>query len=442
MTGERGESPLRLKFGEGSFAFPGELAGRGITVAPRLPSLLTTPREIIERALDAPYDLPPLSRVVKGGDRVAVAVPDLTRYSALELYLPLMLKKMGEAGVREEDVALFVALGIHRRLTEDELYRMTGGLSSRLLTIQHDPDSNLTYLGRTSVGTPVSVNSELLTFDKIVATGTVCFHYFAGFGGGRKVIVPGLAGRDTCYATHFRVFSEKKGKHSRAVSGVLSGNPVHEDVTEAAGMVPVDFSLNTCVTPGKTLFAAFAGSLVASHEAACSFYAQYFRVTLEEKLPLVIASAGGYPKDINFIQSHKALDNAFQCVSDGGVIILLAECRDGFGHQDFFPWFRYENLEEFEDSLRRHYVVYGQTAYSVLSKAQRSHVILVSTLAPEEVRGMSMEPAADLDDALARARERVGAVDKFYLIPDAGYVLPHCAPATNDPPERGKAKTS
>ncbi len=271
------------------------------------------------------------------------------------------------------------------------------------------------------------VNAHLLSHDRIIATGTASFHYFAGYGGGRKVIVPGLAGRDTCYATHFRVFREGKGKHPRAKSGVLEGNPVHEDVTEAAGKVPVDFSLNTCVTPQRGLFGAFAGSLVAAHEAACSHYARFFRVDIPERLPLVIASAGGYPKDINFIQAHKALDNAFQAVDDGGVIVLAAECRDGFGHPDFFPWFRFGDEDALEDHLREHYVVYGQTAHAVLTKAKRVTVILLSELDPEEVRKMSMEPAGDIGDALARAGERMEGIDRFYLIPDAGYLLPQWA---------------
>ncbi len=421
---EKGE--VKLKYGDLAFPFPAEQLGRAVPVTPRLPDVSLGARDIVWKALDHPHDLSPLSGVVKRGESVAIAVPDITRYSGQEIYLPVILEKLGEAGVAESAVSLFVALGIHRRLTDQELFRITGGLSARIGTFQHDPDRNLSYLGDTSMGTPVTVNADFLAHDRIIATGTVSFHYFAGFGGGRKVIVPGLAGRETCYATHCRVFQGEKGKHPRAVSGVLAGNPVHEDVTEAAQMVSVDFSLNTCITPDKVLFDAFAGSLFESHEAACSHYARFFRVDLEERLPLVIASAGGYPKDINFIQSHKALDNAFQCVTEGGTIILLAECRDGFGHPDFFPWFKHRDLEEFEDILRKNYVVYGQTAYSALYKAKRARVILVSELRPDDVREMSMEPAVDLDDAIDRAEAQGGSIEKFYLIPDAGYVLPQC----------------
>lgn len=427
MTGRDLPGEADLRYGDRTISLPGKLREKAVLLRPSAPAVAKDPGELIERALDAPLDLPPLARIVKAGERVAVAVPDVTRYSGSEIYLPIVVKKLEDAGVVAKDISLFIALGIHRKLTADELSSITGGLSATIPTFQHDPDSDLTYLGDTSRGTPVFVNAHLLAHDRIIATGTASFHYFAGFGGGRKVIVPGLAGRDTCYATHFRVFREGKGKHPRAKSGVLEGNPVHEDVTEAAGKVPVDFSLNTCVTPQRALFGAFAGSLVASHKAACTHYARFFRVDIPERLPLVIASAGGYPKDINFIQAHKALDNAFQAVVDGGVVVLAAECRDGFGHPDFFPWFRFGDEDALEDHLREHYVVYGQTAHAVLTKAKRVTVILLSELDPEEVRKMSMEPAGDIGDALARAGERTGGIDSFYLIPDAGYLLPQCA---------------
>lgn len=426
MTGSGQGGIAGFRYGNTVLPLPAKILNRAFLVSPRIPSVTLGPEDIIDKALDGPLDLPVLSRIVEAGEKVAIAVPDVTRYSGSEIYLPVIVKKLQEAGIAGRDITFFIALGIHRRLTEDELYRITGGLSGEITTLQHDPDSNLSYLGDTSMGTPVQVNADLLTYDRIIATGTVTFHYFAGFGGGRKVIVPGLAGRETCLATHFRVFSEEKGKHPRAKSGILEGNPVHEDVTEAAGKVPVDFCLTTCITPEKVLFEAFGGSLVRSFEAACAHYGHFFRVDLPEKLPLVIASAGGYPKDINLIQSHKALDNAFQAVTEGGVIILVSECRDGFGNPDFYPWFRFEDLEEFEDHLRRNYLVYGQTAHALLDKAKRVRVILVSELDPEDVRGMSMEPAADLADAIAIAEVHSGGIERCYLIPDAGYVLPQC----------------
>jgi nickel-dependent lactate racemase len=426
MTGPDLSGEGELRYGDSTLPIPGGLLTGATLISPRIPSVVLGPREIIERALDVPLDLPPLSRIVKAGEKVAIAVPDVTRYCGSEIYLPIIVEKLEEAGILRRDISFFVALGIHRELTEDELDSVTGGLSREVSTFQHDPDSNLSDLGNTPMGTPVHVNADLLTYDRIIATGTVSFHYFAGFGGGRKVIVPGLAGRETCHATHFRVFGEGKGKHPRAKSGVLTGNPVHEDMTEAAGKVTVDFCLNTCITPEKVLFEAFGGSLLQSFVAACSHYARFFRMDLPERLPFVIASAGGYPKDINFIQSHKALDNAFQAVTEGGVIILVAECRDGFGHPGFFPWFRFEDLDAFEDHLRQNYFIYGQTAHSVLYKARKVKVILVSELDSDDVRGMSMEAAHDLDDAISKARVHLGDIDRFYLIPDAGYVLPQC----------------
>ncbi len=382
------------------------------------------PREMVRCSLSEPLDLPPLHAIVRKGERVGVVVPDVTRYSASELILPVLIEEIKKGGARDQDILLFIALGIHRKLTAEEKFYITGGLSENYSTIQHDPDHDIRFLGETSRGTPVYVNEPLLRCDRIIVTGTLSFHYFAGFGGGRKSLVPGLAGRTTCYATHKRVFMETHGKDPMAVSGILEGNPVHEDMLEAAEMVRVDFSMNSCVTPGKKLFAAISGSLRNAHEKACDLFSRYYRVSLGKRLPLVVASAGGYPKDINFIQSHKALENVFQAVEEGGTIVLLARCQDGFGHADFFPWFDYSDLGEFEKALRKNYMVYGQTAFATLYKAKRVKIILVSDLPRENVERMGMVPARDLGEGLDVVESIVGEVKEYYLIPEAGSVVP------------------
>jgi nickel-dependent lactate racemase len=189
-------------------------------------------------------------------------------------------------------------------------------------------------------------------------------------------------------------------------------------------MATPTFLLNTLLTPAKKLFDAVAGDWRLAHREACERYAAVFRVSLPHRYPLVIASAGGWPKDINVIQSHKALDNAFRAVTPGGVLILLAECADGFGSPNFFHWFRFEDPDQLEVALRADYQIYGQTAHATLAKAHGCRVILVSSIRGEEVERMGMTAAASLADALEKAAAALGGLPPALVMPDAGYLLP------------------
>jgi nickel-dependent lactate racemase len=323
-------------------------------------------------------------------------------------------------------VTLFVARGTHRAMTEEELREAIGPeIDSGVRVEQSHPEENLVTLGTTPRGTRVEVFRPVMEHDRIVLTGTISFHYFAGFGGGRKALVPGCGGKATAHQTHFRVFlPDGPGKHPLARAGVLSGNPVHEDIVDAVSMASPAFLLNTLLTPGKRIFDLVAGHWQKAHEEGCARYANCFRVRIPKRYSLVVASAGGFPKDINVIQSHKAMDHAFQATEPGGVQILLAECPDGFGSPHFFPWFRFRDPDTLERELREKYQIYGQTAHAVLTKARACRVIFVSSLKPEDVEAMGMTPAATLAEAIRMAQRFLGELPVPLVLPDAGYVLP------------------
>jgi nickel-dependent lactate racemase len=381
-----------------------------------------------------PIGCPPLRQILSPGETVAVAISDITRYSATEKILPPLLRETDAAGIPRNRVTLFVARGTHRALSVEELRAVVGPeFASGLRVEQSDPDGDTVQVGTTSSGTPVRICRPLMERDRILLTGTISFHYFAGFGGGRKALVPGCAGRKTAEATHFRIFrTDGPGKHPLARPGILAGNPVHQDILEAVAMAPPSFLVNTLLTPEKTLFDAVAGHWREAHEDGCARYAKVYRVRIPRRYPLVIASAGGFPKDINFIQSHKAMDQSFAAVLPGGVLILLAECPDGFGSTQFFPWFRFSDPSEMERELRANYQIYGQTAHAAFVKASACRVILVSSLRPGDVVRMGMTPAASLEEAIEAARRCLGDLPPPLVIPDAGYVLP-------DPPEAPEA---
>jgi nickel-dependent lactate racemase len=397
----------------------------------RPPLLPPSWEALLQQRIARPIGCLPLQQILKPGESVAVTISDITRYSGTEKFLTPLLRETDAAGIPRKKVTLFVARGTHRALSVEELRAVVGPeISSGVHVEQSDPDGETVLVGTTSCGTPVLLSRSLMEQDRIVLTGTISFHYFAGFGGGRKALVPGCAGRKTAEATHFRIFrTDGPGKHPLARPGILAGNPVHQDILEAVSMVPPSFLVNTLLTPEKKLFDAVAGHWQKAHEEGCARYAKVYRVHLPRKYPLVIASAGGFPKDINFIQSHKAMDQAFAALEGEGALILLAECPEGFGNPQFFPWFRFPDPEEMERELRANYQIYGQTAHAAFVKANACRVILISSLRPEDVERMGMTPAASLDEAVEKARRHLGELPPPLVIPDAGYVLP-------DPPGR------
>lgn len=387
----------------------------------------SSPEKIISAALDVCQQQ---IEEIKPTESVVIVTSDITRYTASEIYLPLLVDRLHAAGVADAQITLLIALGIHRQQTEAEHRRIVGSLYGRLKVIDHDCDDpgKLVTVGVTSGGIEVSLNRTAAEADHLILTGTIGFHYFAGFGGGRKSILPGVASRAACMASHFTVLNpgEASGKNLLATTGNLDSNPVHAAMVQACAMVQPDFILNTVLSPHKQIIAAFSGNWQAAHEAGCRFYSDNFTCRIKAQADLVIVSCGGFPKDINLIQAHKSMEYASRALKDGGVLILLAECRDGYGNATFFNWFRFRDLASFESRLRSHYEINGQTAYSQLQKALRFRIILVSTLPPEEVRTMQMIPAATLEEALQTAREILPEDYQAYVIPEGGTVLPIC----------------
>jgi nickel-dependent lactate racemase len=384
--------------------------------------------ELILKALDQPVGTPPLSKIIKPGEKIVIVTSDITRYSGSEIYLPILVDQLNQLGIPDQDIEVIIALGIHRKQTESEHKKILGSVYGRIQVYDHECDEpdELVDLGTTDSGIPVQINRRVVDAERVIVTGTAGFHYFAGFGGGRKGLVPGVASRATCMASHFAVFNppEVGGKHTQAVTGVLEGNPVHENLLQAARLAQPDFLLNTVLSPEKKILGVFCGDLEQAHLAGCDMVRDLFQVKLNEPADLAIISCGGEPKDINFIQAQKALDYGCRAVKEGGTIILLAACKDGFGYPTFFDWFRYQDLDEFEAALRKDYQINGQTAHAVLSKARRFRVILISEFSAEQTEAMGMEKATDLQSALDSVLRRLDSEARIVVIPDGGMVLP------------------
>ena len=416
---------MELKYG--STSFPLDLPPEHViaSIQAALPPSAEEPRAIIAKALDscrtflAPF---------RSGEKVVIVTSDITRYTASEVYLPLLVERLTAAGIADNDIEVVVALGIHRPQTEQEHRKIMGVLYGRIRVSDHECDDpgKLVGVGKTSGGIDVEINRKVAEADRLIITGTIGFHYFAGFGGGRKSILPGVASRKSCMASHFAVLNPGagSGKNPNAATGVIEGNPVHQAMVEGCAMVAPSFMLNTVLSPDKRIIAAFAGDWRQAHMDGCAFYAERFSYSIQRPADLVIVSCGGFPKDINLIQAHKSMEYGSRALKDGGVMVLLAECRDGYGNATFFNWFRFPDPGLLETELRRNYEINGQTAYSLLLKAHRFRIVLVSALPPEEVQTMGMLPAKTLHEALAKATDMLPADYTAYVIPEGGTVLP------------------
>jgi len=280
--------------------------------------------------------------------------------------------------------------------------------------------AQLIKIGAMKDDTPIEVNRALKEFDKVIVTGAVGFHYFAGFTGGRKSICPGLAAAPTIEATHMLALDfERGGRREGIGSGLLAGNAVHEECERVASLIDPMFSINAIVDDRGRVQKVVAGHWRAAHARACEHYIAGHSLRITERREVVVVSCGGSPYDLNLIQAHKALDMAAHACVDGGTIILLAECSDGLGRADFLKWFESGDSSALETRLRKAYEVNGQTAWALLTKAERFRIHIVTTLEEDDVRPMRMTPARSLKEALSGSENARG-----YIMPRGAALLP------------------
>lgn len=401
-------------------------------IRPREMPGLADPEDALRGAIAASIASPPLREIVRPGERVTVIIPDVTRLSRCDLYLPVLTDELSAAGVADAAVTILIGGGAHPPATDAEQQALVGErLRGRVRVIAHDSrddDSHVT-LGSTSRGTPVSFDRAALDADRIIVTGAITHHYHSGFTGGRKGMMPGIACYEAVQANHSRLLDRGgRGVNPNCRAGQLDGNPIHEDMIEAVRMRPPDFLLNVVVNDRREIAGVFAGDWVEAHRRGAEFVDAHLRIPIPAgPADLVVASAGGYPRDINFYQAHKAVEFASYAVRDGGVIVAAAECAQGLGPPEFRQHFELGSVEAIEAQLRRLYRVPGGTAMAMLRKARRCRIILVTWLPVDDVRLMQAERAPDLATALDLAIEQLGPRPRTYVMPQAYVTVPEAA---------------
>jgi len=287
-----------------------------------------------------------------------------------------------------------MACGDHRPQTLEEHRRIVGEtVYGRIRIYDHacKDEANLVDLGVTKRGTPIIMNKQVMEADRIIITGGLSYHTMAGYGGGRKSLVPGVAGYKTIQANHSLTVRLQPGETCAA--GVVETNPLAADLMEAARIVGPDFLINTVTNEHNEVIAVVAGDLEAAWAQGCRLVDTTFGVPLANRADLVVASCGGYPKDMQLYQSMKALDHAEKAVRDHGIIILVTECSDGPGHPEWVDAFKLGGVAEIGASLQDRYTIQKYVALFTSQILGRATVIVVSSLPDPVVRGVGMVPA-------------------------------------------------
>lgn len=402
---------------------------RTTVIEPTFLPTLADPRGALIAALRNPIDRPPLRRLVKKDQTVAVAVCDITRPMPSSTVLPVVLGEL--AHVPRDQVTILVATGTHRGNSREELEEMLGSDVVRdYRVVNHDAfdRDSLVDVGVTSAGVPVLLNRIWTESDVRIGTGFVEPHLFAGFSGGPKMVTPGLAGIDTVMVLHN---AEMLG-HPKSIWGITEGNPVHEAIREAAGMAPPEFSIDVTINRDRGITTVYAGEVFAVHRAGCQAAKRVAMRPVDRRFDVVVTTNSGYPLDLNLYQSVKGMSAAAQVVSDGGSIICAAECSDGLpDHGEFRQILAMRDTPQElldmvnEPGFSRHDQWQVQLQAQIQVKAR---VLLKSGyLTDEQVRSAHLEPVDDVERATADCLAGYGPDAEVCVLPEGPQTIPYVA---------------
>jgi lactate racemase len=404
--------PIALRYGRGNLECT--VAGQAEILEPREPE-----RSISAGSFRAGLDRL-LPSVLPQGP-IAIIVADKTRLCGYPTALPWLTAALRARGADRQQITFYIAYGTHAAQSEAESLNAYGQVYTEYPFIHHQCTDPVRFveLGRTSRGTPVRIREDLLNAGLILTVGAISHHYFAGFGGGRKLLFPGLGEREAIYRNHRLFLDTKKGFLAAGCRpGQLHGNPIAEDLAEINRMLPPYLSIHGLLDSHGEVATFRFGSTYDDFLAVCREHDACYRAGSTSRYDLVLASAGGFPRDINFIQAHKAIDNAAAFVRDGGDLILLAECADGIGSATFLPYFAMGNREAAFAHLTANYSGNGGTALAMMAKTERIRIFLVTDLSEEICQQIGVTRISCRKVALRVADQRNVAI-----IPNASMLI-------------------
>lgn len=339
---------------------------------------------------------------------VAVVVSDKTRLCGYPEYLPWLTETLLTKGAEKENIHFYIAYGTHPRQTEEESLKTYGSIYNEYHFVHHDctDDSVFEICGTTRRGTPVTIRKDILGSTLLITFGAISHHYFAGYGGGRKLLFPGLAQRKAIYHNHGLFLDlDTRALAAGCQPGQLNGNPLAEDLKEIDDFIPEKISIHGIMNASGKVCQLKIGKTYANFEDVCRIHDSYYRHNSAELYDLVIASSGGYPKDINFIQAHKSVHHAAAFVKDGGKLIILSECIDKIGSNYFMKYLEAGSFEAAFNMLADNYEGNGGTALSMMTKAKRIQIYMLTsldettcrTLGVKKIEAKDIQPLIDTE---------------------------------------------
>jgi lactate racemase len=385
-----------------------------------------TQEELVEMALDNPIGSEKLEELVKGKKNMVIITSDHTRPVPSKVTMPILLRRIRKVNP-DIDITILIATGFHRPTTHAELVNKFGEeivKNEKIIVHNAFDESAMVKLGTLPSGGELIINKLAVETELLIAEGFIEAHFFAGFSGGRKSVLPGIASAKTVMANHCSEFIGSKN----ARTGILKDNPIHRDMLYAAGKANLAFILNVVIDSGKKVIKAFAGHREKAHEKGCEFVTELSKV---DKVPadIVISTNGGYPLDQNIYQSVKGMTAAEATCKEGGIIIMVSACNDGHGGQSF-----YDNLAQAKSpselldriaKVPRNETVPDQWEFQILARMLDKYtVILVTDMCdPQMIKNMHMQHAFTFEEALKRAYEIKGNDAKVVVIPDGVSVI-------------------
>jgi lactate racemase len=337
---------------------------------------------------------------------VAVVVSDKTRLCGYPEYLPWITEILQAKGCEKSNIHFYIAYGTHPPQSEDDSICSYGNIFRQYVFVQHNcrDESLFEIRGTTRRGTPVTIRKDILQSSLIITFGAISHHYFAGYGGGRKMLFPGLASREAIYHNH-SLFLDKNTRmlSTGCQPGILAGNPLAEDLEEIDTFMPPKISIHGILNSTGKVCRLMAGNTYLDFMEACRVHDSYYRYSPQHRFDLVIASSGGYPKDINFIQAHKSVHHAAAFVKDGGTLVMLSECIDKIGSDYFMQYLRAGSFETAFAMLEKKYEGNGGTALSMMGKTKRIRICMLTSLTVEdcETLGVKKVTADEISEIIA-----------------------------------------
>lgn len=375
--------------------------------------------EAVRHALRNPIGAPLLRALVKPKQKIAIIASDISRPVPTHQILPALLEELFAAGCRREDITVVFALGSHRGHTEEEKRRLAGPAVYDMVRCVDSEPGHCVHLGMTSRGTPVDITEDVAAADVRICTGNIEFHYFAGYSGGAKALMPGVSTPEAIQQNHRMMIDPA------ACAGNLEENPLRQDIEEAGRIADIDYIVNVILDEHKRIVHAVAGDKIAAHRAGCAYLDRMYRKPIPKRADIVLVSQGGAPKDLNLYQVQKALDNAKHAVRPGGTIILIGACDEGMGNMVFEQWLREApSPQSIIDRIHQKFQLGGHKAAAIAMVLQNARVDLVSELDDGLVRSIFLYPQPSAQQALDEALLRYGASATVLAMPYGGATLP------------------